>query len=450
LGDIGAASFDRTAEAIPIGEQAARALANRLINLTRPRTARPPLVSQAAKLADEAVTIDFIRIINKSGLSDSLIAVRLRQKPGDVLDIDKLEQDIAKIYGLDYFETVEYQVVIENGKTGIVVTATERATGLDSFRFGLNLETDFEGDSDFNISVRYQAEGLNDLGGELLLQGIAGEKLGATVQFLQPLDPATRYFINAGLSFLARDVFTFENGSRVAEFRVNEAIANLSASRQLGTWGAISVGLNYGYGWRDVNVGPSTLPDDDYGIGSFFASFNYDTFDQLDFPKSGAKGKAVFRRATKAIGGEDDFNKVTANFTTAHTWDRNTVLVGGRAGFIFDGDGSVQDLFALGGLFNLSGFQSDELTGQNLAAGGLIYYRNIGAQEGLLKFPIYLGASLEVGNVWENRSDMDLDDVIVAGSGFVGVDTPLGPFYLAYGHAEGGNDAVYFFLGQTF
>lgn len=450
LGDIGAASFDRAVEAIPIGEQAARAVAEKLEKLARPRKALQLGGSPSSVPANEAVIIDFIRIENKSRLSDSLISSRLRQKPGDELDLDKLEQDISSIYGLDYFETVEYQVVIENDKTGIVITATERSTGLDSFRFGLNLESNFDGDSEFSVSVRYQKEGLNDLGGELLLQAIAGEKLGATALFLQPLDPATRYYVNAGLSYLARNVFTFENGAKVAEFRISEAIASLIAARQLGSWGALSVGLNHGYGWKDVNVGPSTLQDDDFGIGDFFSRFNYDTLDQLGFPKSGTKGKAEFRRSTKALGGEEDFNNVTAQLRTARTWDRNTVLVGGKAGFTFDGDGSAQDLFALGGLFNLSGFQSDELTGQNFASGALIYYRNIGAQEGLLNFPLYLGASLEAGNVWDDRSDMGFDDLIVAGSGFLGVDTPLGPVYLAYGHAERGNDSVYFFLGQTF
>ncbi len=52
--------------------------------------------------------------------------------------------------------------------------------------------------------------------------------------------------------------------------------------------------------------------------------------------------------------------------------------------------------------------------------------------------------------MWSDRSDMGFDDLIVAGSGFTGVDTPLAPVYLAYGHAEGGNDSVYLFLGQTF
>ena len=38
----------------------------------------------------------------------------------------------------------------------------------------------------------------------------------------------------------------------------------------------------------------------------------------------------------------------------------------------------------------------------------------------------------------------------VAGSAFVGTDTPLGPIYLGYGAAEGGHDAIYFFIGQSF
>ena len=45
---------------------------------------------------------------------------------------------------------------------------------------------------------------------------------------------------------------------------------------------------------------------------------------------------------------------------------------------------------------------------------------------------------------------MAFNGVIIAGSVFLSLDTFLGLVYLAYGHAEGGHDSVYFFLGQTF
>ena len=93
----------------------ARSLASRLRGLRQPGrglrlSAAPPTTRPL-----EETTLDFVRIENKSRLSDELISSRLSVKPGDKLDFDKLERDIAVIFGLDYFETVEYQVVIENG-----------------------------------------------------------------------------------------------------------------------------------------------------------------------------------------------------------------------------------------------------------------------------------------------------------------------------------------------
>ncbi len=44
--------------------------------------------------------------------------------------------------------------------------------------------------------------------------------------------------------------------------------------------------------------------------------------------------------------------------------------------------------------------------------------------------PTYLGGSLEGGNVWETYEDVSLDDLIGAGSVFLGVDLPFGPLQL--------------------
>jgi NTE family protein len=494
LGEIGAASFDRAADAIPLGEKAARSLSSRLRGLLIPALGQRGVESsqrisgavssgtnaaraQASRLRGlsqpgnasrsrgrvattrsfEETVLDFVRIENKSRLSDEIISSRLSVKPGDKLDFDKLERDMAVIFGLDYFETVEYQVVIENDKTGIVVTASEKTSGLGSFRFGLNLENDFDGDSAYNVGVRYQKEAINDLGGELIIQVNVGEDLGAGIAFLQPLDAATRYFVTPAFRYAARDVPVFTGGSRTAEYRVSTAEFELVAARQLGNWGALSLGINRGVGWRDLNIGTASPRDDNFDIGEVFGRFNYDTFDNLNFPNKGARAKLELRRSDSIFGGDEDFYSASGQFTIARTWDKNTLLGGVEAGVTFDGTAPTQNLFPLGGFINLSGFMADELSGQDVAIGRLVYYRNIGSQPGSFGVPpgsfgvpVYIGGSLEAGNVWQDRDDMAFDDLLLAGSLFVGLDTPLGPFYLAYGHAEGGNNSAYLFLGQTF
>ena len=82
--------------------------------------------------------------------------------------------------------------------------------------------------------------------------------------------------------------------------------------------------------------------------------------------------------------------------------------------------------------------------------GELIYYRE------LMKLPagtgraLYLGASLEAGNVWSDLSDARLEDLTVAGSIFLGADTILGPVYLGVGAAESGQQSIYLQLAPAF
>lgn len=87
------------------------------------------------------------------------------------------------------------------------------------------------------------------------------------------------------------------------------------------------------------------------------------------------------------------------------------------------------------------------MRGQRVGLGRLVTYWN--ASQSLLG-NFYLGGSLETGNVWDKDEDIKFNSLRLAGSVFIGYDTPFGPFYLGFGHADGGNNAVYFYLGRTF
>jgi NTE family protein len=63
---------------------------------------------------------------------------------------------------------------------------------------------------------------------------------------------------------------------------------------------------------------------------------------------------------------------------------------------------------------------------------------------------VYLGASLEQGNVWNARQDISFGSARTNGSVFVGLDTILGPVYFALGLNDDGGSAYYLFLGRTF
>jgi NTE family protein len=63
---------------------------------------------------------------------------------------------------------------------------------------------------------------------------------------------------------------------------------------------------------------------------------------------------------------------------------------------------------------------------------------------------MYLGGSLEAGNTWQDTDDIESNNLIGAGSLFVGLDTFIGPLYIAYGVAENSQDSFYLYLGKIF
>jgi NTE family protein len=112
---------------------------------------------------------------------------------------------------------------------------------------------------------------------------------------------------------------------------------------------------------------------------------------------------------------------------------------------------SPQELFTLGGLFDISGLAPDAMSGTQFGiARGIVYRRISRGGTGFFEFPAYLGVSVEAGNVWQTRDEVDWGDLQTGGSVFLGAESPFGPLYLAAGLASGGETAFYLYLGKTF
>ena len=98
----------------------------------------------------------------------------------------------------------------------------------------------------------------------------------------------------------------------------------------------------------------------------------------------------------------------------------------------------------------LSGYLPDEFIGGRLAFGALGLRRRMNNMAGIVSVPVYLGMTLEMGNAVPLGTTLAWEELHTAGSIYLGVDTFIGPLYLAAGFGEGGRSQYYFFLGQVF
>jgi NTE family protein len=451
LGDITTSSFERAQEAIPIGADAAKQKTQMLEKFSLPKERYTAyLSSRQLHLPEEKSTapvIDFVRIDNQSRLSDRVISARLNIQEGAPLDLAELEKNIGTLYGLELFENILYEIVEEAGQTGLVVHVKERSWGPNYLQLGFSIGGNQDGDNYYDLSFAYTRTAINQLNGEWRNAVQIGNSPGIFTEIYQPLDADSLYFINPRLVYQQQKIRLYSStNDALTEYGITQYGGDLAVGRDLGTWGEARIGLLRLKGDAKINVGPQGQPAYDFNRGEIYAKFSVDTFDNFSFPRNGYDGNLTYLRSRESLGADSEFEQVGMEASLAMSWGENTVIAGAKISSTLDDDAPVQNRFLIGGLFNLSGFNEDELSGQHLGLVKLIYMRRI-SDFNLL--PTYLGASVESGNVWEKQTDMGFDNAILAGSLFLGIDSFLGPIYIGYGRAEGDHHTVYFYLGKV-
>lgn len=451
LGAITGQSFGQILQAIQRGEVAARESMAELSRFSVSEEAYAAHRQSLQRARREPPVIHRVAIENESRLSSKVLEARLSDQRGVALDADLLNEDIDNIYGFNTFETVDYSIERRDSENVLVVRSSAKSWGPNYLRFGINLEDDFSGNSSYNFAARFTKTEINGRGGELRADAIVGSTPHLAVELYQPLDYASRWFVNPRLSYQRSMQGRFDAGHQIAQYRSEETEISLGVGRELGNWGELRLTLARGFADQDIRIGDPALDQGSGNVTSFRLGFGYDTIDRFAIPRDGSFVQAIWLGLREGYGSDVTADIGQLVILKPQTWGRNTVLHWWDLSSVSQAGDTPFNAFSIGGLFNLSGYGRNELQGDHRAIGRVLYYRRLNEYAmPRVGTPVYLGASIEVGNVWQDRADASFRHALTAGSVFVVFDTVVGPIYLAYGAAEGSRRSAYLFFGQTF
>lgn len=451
LGDLGSAAFTRMDEAIEIGRQAALAAAPALARYAVSESEYEAWRAAHRRPEFQPPVIDAIRLENRSPLADRTIAARIRTRAGEALDLEQLSDDLSRLYGLDAFERVRFDLRREGGSMILVYEIDPRDRGPHSFRFGLALETVFGDEANFNLGMNHVWYPINAWAGELRTQLQFGDLSRVTSSFYQPLDPAEWLFVLPTVDYSYRDVDLYVDGDRVARFDIEVATADVVGGVNLGKFGQLRGGIGYADGHARRKVGdPSLVRRRSFRGGFGIASLEVDTLDDPRFPTDGAYLRVDSFFYRRALGFDENYDRLESRAAAFYTYRKNTLGIRLRYDTSFEVDDRVTAINTLGGFLNLSGFERDSITGRHVGLLGVSLYRRVATPSVFAwRFPVYVGAIYEVGNAWDRRADL-ADDLRHSAAPFFAADTPLGPLYVAYAYGEGGEHQGYLYLGASF
>lgn len=449
LGSIGSTDFARAAtEAMAPGEAATLAQRDALASFSSAPDAYAAWMETRRRAVRSLGTV--VRVDFAAGTpASAVLRAYLREHPGDTFDRSALERDIARLYGRGEFESVDYRVVPGPDGDELQISLRDKQWGDGTLRFGLRLEDNFDGSSNFDLGGRLRATNVDGSGAEWVADAQIGKTTHLGYEWLQPFDAQRSLWWSPHAAYTARNQPLYLDRRRSVELRRQSLEVGIDAGRWLGDWGSLSVGAflrGSEYSARTTIIAIDTESERSAGVR---ADFLRDTQDDAQFPRHGNYTDLSLRHYVQALGGEGNATLFAWRVNQAlpvATDDR--LLLQFRGQYAGADDLPSDETGFLGGFLDLSGFEEDALFGRHLVLGQAVYYRSLGTV--FDRYRMFAGGSLELGNAWEIKDDISAASLLWGGSVFVAAESPLGALHFGYGQGEGGENSLYLFIGKPY
>jgi NTE family protein len=448
LADISVVKFDHSRDAIRIGEEATRALADKLKRYSLPPEQYAAVRARQVAEAKTLGTVDEIRVEGLAKTNPAVVRELVESKPGEPLTEEKIGADMRRIFGTRDYESIDYRIVGGDvGPRAMVIEPKEKSWGSDYLRFGIGLASDFQGDNQFNALVQYRKSWLNRLGGEWTTEAQIGQNTHVSTEFYQPLNEEGHWFIapNALIGQQTRGLFVGQD--KVANYLISTGEAGVDVGANLGTWGQLRTGAVWSKVFARVDTGSPILPTVRQTTAGLRAALFVDQTNTAWFPSDGYGFTGTAYAAMTSFGSTLSYQRLEGTARDVSSWGENVLNLAVSGGTALGSDMPAYESFTLGGPLRLSGYRINEFSGREYAFGRLMYYRRIYSLPDILGSGLYVGASAEVGHIANRFDNSPSQGTLWSGSAFLGADTFLGPGYLGLGFGGSGNWTLYLLLG---
>lgn len=424
------------------------------------------------------LTVGEVKVQGNQRTSDKVMSRLIKTRPGDVYSSKKWENDLRRIYGTQWFESVKSNEDErrEYGKVDLTAQVKETRTGT----FGVGLQIDPR--SSFAGFIRLQDTNFRGSGqsiGANYLQATSGGGPSVDLDYSNPFydnkDTAFSASIYSrliyrftGTSFGSSDTPT--NDNRYTERRTGATMGftrpirdnlyssvsgrfegiktgNLSTTattgfiKQDGTIGSMTFGLNANN--RDVDIDPSRGDWWKLTVEPGVARITDIAGDQADqnllgsnaFVKSNLEYRAYASPGQKPRGRELDAPRRVIAFRARYG------VISGRVPFF--------EQFFAGGSDTIRGYPEDRFWGKQQFLTTLEYRQPLQKNFNVIGFVDYGGAWGGYGTV-NSYSQSDKPNLQVGYGAGISLKTPLGPIRLDVGFDENGKSRTHFLIGTSF
>ena len=461
LGDISFMDFARSTDATKIGSDAALALQAQLGQLSVTPSAYAAHQHRAANSELPPIKIGFVEIASNGIIPSDEIRRQVDISEGANYSAEEINQKLAKLNITREYDGISHELIQRDGQYGVRVNANERKWGPHFLRFGLALSNGFEGANGFKLQVGHRRPWLNDSGLEWRNDLQFGNAFGLRTELRQPLSRANGVTLAPYFDVKNTVRNIYDSGVRIAEYDIKLRNAGVDLVGEIGERGNVGeyrIGMmanqfhlrpRLAFVQIDPDSGESSLiqlPRVDLQQLGIKSSFTIDQLSDASFPRHGYEiGGELFFGLNR---GGDKYSEFRVNTTWAKSIASHSINLKFNGAGLFLPNREVRGLGStLGGFQQLSAYQPDQFVGDYLLYASATYlYRAL--KFDLAGQSVFLGSSLELGNIWQKGNNLSVENTRKSLSLFAGFNSFMGPMYFGIAVAPSGIKNIFFQVGR--
>lgn len=394
-----------------------------------------------------SITLDEGRIstiqIEGNTLTKSFVILReFSLQVDDIFNYEKVKAGIRNIYSTGLFNTVRLNIEYHHFHPRLILKLTEKKFSL--VRLGGRYDNERKGRGFLELLNA----NLFGTGNSLTFHIQSGErdkKLALNFR----ADRIFKSYLTSQINLYVQKqkYFSFDGSKKYGEYAEYRSGLDCSLGQQIERFGTVSIEGKYQH-IKFERLWGLGYPDDELRLIPLALRSIVDTRDQAPLARKGKYYHFYYEFSTAQILPSDlSFFKLYSSLENYGTFFQHhtvhTRIVWGTS----DLTTPPAEQFYLGGEDSFYGLLERQMRGRHLIQANLEYRFNF---EKILPLDAYLHYRVDLAGIWEKEVDIKSKDFVLGTGIKFSVNTPLGPFSLAYGRSREDNQSYYFSAGFQF
>ena len=368
---------------------------------------------------------------------------------GQPIDTKTLEDLLTRLTGIGKFNSAGYTQIVEDGRTGLLVTVSEKSYAPPTMLVASEVDGSEPLDVTYTLATRltfmdvagYRSEWRNDV--------LFGNTYGVASELYKPFTSTSKWFIAPRGSADSTQFKLYQRADPVVIYRLATADVGADVGYTFNRFAEIRFGYEIGDLDARVRLGLAVFPSVAGRTGDSRLHFLIDRTDDPVVPRRGYTAETTFRWFDTYPGAPEGFPAMQGQVQFFQPIARPaSIFVSGEGGTTFGTRNTGPfPLFFLGGPGRLSAYGLNKLYGDQYYLVRAGYLHDLFTMPPFLGKKIYAIGSYEFGKMYGFPLETKFPNDVTAG---ILAQTAVGPLFIGGSLGDDGHRKWFFQLGRVF